>query len=377
MQKPGYFAWSVLLGLVIASLALHFIPQDRPLNNGPYSYAPAVQKAAPAVVNIYTSKVVQAKWHPLLEDPLFRRFFERTPMPQSRIQSSLGSGVIMDPIGLILTNSHVIEGASEILIALQDGRTANALIVGIDPESDLALLKIDLPDLTSISLPKKNNLVVGDVALAIGNPFGVGQTVTMGIISATGRNQLGITTYEDFIQTDAAVNPGNSGGALINARGQLIGINTAIYSKSGGNQGIGFAIPLKNALRVMADLAQYGTVIRGWLGIDTQELSEAVKKHFGLPDELIGQFIMHVTENSPAAAAGLQVGDIVTHINGKIAQKGTATMRQIADLMPGDKIHLRIIREGEIKEITAIAGRRMLPKTNETEQQPALIRPLP
>lgn len=371
MQKPGYLAWSVLFGLVIASLVLQFLPQNRPLNNAPSSYAGAVQKAAPAVVNIYTSKVVQTKWNPLMEDPVFRRFFEHTPVPQSRIQSSLGSGVIMDAMGLILTNSHVIDGASEILVALQDGRTVNALIVGIDPESDLALLKIDLPDLTAISLPKKDNLSVGDVALAIGNPFGVGQTVTMGIISATGRTQLGITTYEDFIQTDAAVNPGNSGGALINVQGQLIGINTAIYSKSGGYQGIGFAIPLKNALKVMADLAQYGTVIRGWLGIDTQELSDTVKQRFGLPDDLVGQFIMHVTENSPASQAGLQVGDIVTHINGKVAQRGTVTMRQIADLMPGDAIHLRIIREGQIKDITAIAGRRMQPQHQEPVQQPA------
>ena len=203
------------MGLVIASLALHFIPKPSANADPVKSYAPAVNRAAPAVVNIYTSKTVREQVHPLLNDPFFRRFFERAPMPKSRIQNSLGSGVVIAEHGLILTNNHVIQGADEILVALQDGRTANAQVIGRDSETDLALLKIELENVPVIDFALDNTLQVGDISLAIGNPFGVGQTVTMGIVSATGRNQLGITTYEDFIQTDASINPGNSGGALV------------------------------------------------------------------------------------------------------------------------------------------------------------------
>jgi len=361
MQKPGFLSWSILMGLVMASLLLHFIPDSNNTGGLVKSYAPAVNLAAPAVVNIYTSKTVRQKVHPLLADPFFRRFFERAPVPKNRIQNSLGSGVIIDPRGLIITNNHVIAGADEILVALKDGRTANARVIGTDVETDIALLQIELSNLPSIELAQNSELQVGDITLAIGNPFGVGQTVTMGIVSATGRNQLGITTYEDFIQTDAAVNPGNSGGALVNADGQLVGINTAIYSKSGGNQGIGFAIPLNHALRVVADLSKYGHVIRGWLGLETQELSPALKKAFGLPEQLQGQVVVGVVENGPAFEAGLLKGDIVTHFNGKEASKGTDTMRQIANLMPGDKIKLGAIRNGEFLTFEATLGQR-LPK---------------
>lgn len=364
MQKPGFFSWSILMGLVIASLVLHFIPQQT--GSQSYqpvaSYAPAVNNAAPAVVNIYTSKTVRQQVHPLLNQPFFRRFFNRTPVPESRIQNSLGSGVIINDIGLILTNFHVIQGADEILIALQDGRTVNAKIVGKDRETDIALLKIDLEDLPVIEFSPQD-LQVGDVTLAIGNPFGIGQTVTLGIVSATGRNQLGITTYEDFIQTDAAINEGNSGGALVNAYGQLVGINTAIYnSQNGGNQGIGFAIPLKDALTVARNLLEHGEVIRGWLGLETQEITPKVKTSFGLPDNLEGQVVVGVVTNGPAFKAGLQKGDIVTHFNGKAANKGTQTMRQIADLMPGDVITLGIIRGGKAYEIQATLGRRLNPQ---------------
>jgi len=359
MQKPGFLSWSILMGLVMASLALHFIPQSTPAHEPVKSYAPAVNKAAPAVVNIYTSKTVRQQVHPLLSDPFFRRFFERAPMPKSRIQNSLGSGVIIAEQGLIITNNHVIAGADEILVALKDGRTANAQVIGKDIETDIALLKIDLDDLPVIELAEDAELQVGDITLAIGNPFGVGQTVTMGIVSATGRNQLGITTYEDFIQTDAAVNPGNSGGALVNADGLLVGINTAIYSKSGGNQGIGFAIPLNHALRVVKDLLKYGHVIRGWLGLETQELSASLKKAFGLPEQLQGQVVVGVVADGPAFQAGIQKGDIVTHFNGKEASKGTDTMRQIANLMPGDKIKLGAIRNGEFLTFEATLGMRL------------------
>ncbi len=360
MNKPGFFSWSILMGLVIASLALHFVPKPNSQPQPVFSYASAVNSAAPAVVNIYTSKTITAKRHPLLNEPFFRRFFERAPVPQSRIQNSLGSGVIIDGTGLVLTNHHVIDGAQEILVALQDGRTSNAQVLGKDKETDLALLKIELNDIPSIAFASNNPLQVGDVALAIGNPYGVGQTVTMGIISATGRNQLGITTYEDFIQTDAAVNPGNSGGALVNAFGQLVGINTAIYSKSGGNQGISFAIPLNHALRVVKDLLQYGQVVRGWLGLETQELTPQLKEAFGIPENVHGQVVVGVSPNGPAQAAGLQKGDIVTHFNGKAASKGTQTMRQIADLMPGDSIGLGVIRAGQYIEFHATLGQRQI-----------------
>lgn len=361
MQKPGFLSWSIMMGLVIASLVLHFIPNRNTGYEPVKSYAPAVNKAAPAVVNIYTSKTVNQQVHPLLADPFFRRFFERAPMPKSRIQNSLGSGVIIAEQGLIITNNHVIADADEILIALKDGRTANAKVIGTDVETDIALLQIYLKELPVIEFSKDSTLQVGDITLAIGNPFGVGQTVTMGIVSATGRNQLGITTYEDFIQTDAAVNPGNSGGALVNADGKLVGINTAIYSKSGGNQGIGFAIPLNHALRVVDNLLKYGHVIRGWLGLETQELSPSLKKAFGLPEQLQGQVVVGIVDGGPAFDAGLLKGDIVTHFNGKEASKGTDTMRQIANLMPGDKIKLGAIRNGEFLTFEATLGMR-LPK---------------
>ena len=316
------------------------------------------RSAAPAVVNIYTSKTVRAQSHPLFNTPYFNRFIDRAKIPKNRIKNSLGSGVIIGKEGLVITNYHVIHGADEILVALQDGRTSNAVVIGRDSETDIALLKIELEDVPVIHFARNPFMQVGDVTLAIGNPYGVGQTVTMGIVSATGRNQLGISTYEDFIQTDAAVNPGNSGGALVNASGELVGINTAIYSKSGGNQGIGFAIPLNHALSVVDDLLRYGQVVRGWLGLETQELSKKLKEVFGLPEQLTGQVVVGVAANGPAEKAGLKEGDIVTHYNGQKANKGTDTMRQIADLMPGDKISLGVIRGGQQIEIQATLGLR-------------------
>jgi serine protease DegS len=366
MQKPGFFSWSILVGLVMASLVLHFIPKPQATMTPVTSYAPAVNKAAPAVVNIYTSKVVREKTHPLLNEPFFKRFFKTPPETKDRIQNSLGSGVIVDPNGFIVTNNHVINGADEILVALHDGRTANASVIGTDIETDLALLKIELGQIPSIAFSDKE-LQIGDIALAIGNPYEVGQTVTLGIVSATGRNQLGITTYEDFIQTDAAINPGNSGGALVNAYGELVGINTAIYTKSAGNQregftvsqGIGFAIPLNHVLKIVSDLAKYGQVVRGWLGLETRELSDQLKQAFSLPDSIKGQVVVGVSSNGPADKAGLMEGDIVTHFNGEQAAKGTRTMRQIADLLPGDKITLGIYRQGQYLELVAVLGRRI------------------
>ncbi|MGA9221594.1 MAG: trypsin-like peptidase domain-containing protein, partial [Pseudomonas graminis] len=292
-----FLGWPLLAGVLIALLIiqrypqwvglpsqdvnLQQAPQQTFVQQGPVSYADAVSNAAPAVANLYTTKMVNNSNkpnHPLFDDPQFRRFFGDNLPKQKRMQSSLGSAVIMSPEGYLLTNNHVTSGADQIVVALKDGRETIAKVVGSDPETDLAVLKIDLKNLPSITLGRSDAIRIGDVALAIGNPFGVGQTVTMGIISATGRNQLGLNTYEDFIQTDAAINPGNSGGALVDANGNLTGINTAIFSKSGGSQGIGFAIPTKLALEVMKSIIEHGQVIRGWLGIEVQPLTEELSE---------------------------------------------------------------------------------------------------
>ncbi|MDP2505333.1 trypsin-like peptidase domain-containing protein [Oceanobacter sp. 3_MG-2023] len=322
------------------------------------SYADAVERAAPAVVNIYTSKVVKRKQHPLFDDPLFQRFFNTTPEPDERLQSSLGSGVIMTTEGHILTNNHVIKDADQIVVALHDGREASATLIGSDPEADLAILKIDMPDLPIIPVAHDEHLRVGDVVLAIGNPFGVGQTVTLGIVSATGRNQLGLNTYENYIQTDAAINPGNSGGALINAKGELVGINTAIYSQSGGSEGIGFAIPVAVAQRALTDISQHGIAIRGWLGIEVQEATPKLLDALALPEALEGLIVTGIYQDGPADLSGLTVGDIIVKINQMDTKDARKAMNQIAILHPGDKILLDFIRDGKLAQTEAIAGQR-------------------
>lgn len=322
------------------------------------SYADAVEHAAGAVVNVYTSKVITRKRHPLLDDPLFRYFFgEQLDTPSKRTQTSLGSGVIVSPQGYVLTNNHVIAGADEIRILLQDGRSTSATVVGVDKDTDLAVLKIGLEDLPSIAISTSDHLRVGDVALAIGNPFGVGQTVTLGIISATGRSQLGINRYEDFIQTDAAINPGNSGGALINAYGQLIGINTAIYSRSGGSQGIGFAIPSSLAANVMKQIVEQGHVQRGWLGIEAQDLTPELAESFQLKNTY-GMLIAGVLRGGPADTAGIEPGDVIESINGEQIDNARSAMSQIAQVGPDVRLKIRGIRDGRIFETTAITGRR-------------------
>ncbi|MEC7546506.1 MAG: 2-alkenal reductase [Thalassolituus sp.] len=329
----------------------------------PSSYASAVKLAAPAVVNIYTRKTVKRRTNPLLTDPALKRFFGETEQPDDRMQSSLGSGVILSPDGHIITNFHVIEGADEIIVALYDGRDAEATLVGSDPESDLAVLKIDLPDgIGPAVIADRSANAVGDIVLAIGNPFGVGQTVTMGIISATGRNRLGLNTYEDYIQTDAAINPGNSGGALINARGELVGINTAIFTQSGGNEGIGFAIPAEIAHRTMRDIARYGTTIRGWLGIEVQEASPELLESLRLPGELTGLLVTGVFPEGPAEQAGLASGDIIVGLNGTDADNAVEAMNRIAGLRPGDTISVDFLRRGERLTTTAYAGLRDQPQ---------------
>lgn len=374
----------VLLGLIIALLIILIKPQwfpsismihqtstsvnHQPADNtssfnGPVSYTTAVDRAAPAVVNIFTQRVVKQKKHPLLDAPFLRRFFNNQDEPSERMQSSLGSGVIMNEAGYILTNHHVIAEADEIRVSLHDGREVEAKLIGSDSEVDLAVLKINLPNLSYIQIAQSGPVNIGDVVLAIGNPFGVGQTVTMGIVSALGRNQLGLNTYEDYIQTDAAINPGNSGGALINAHGYLVGINAAIYSQSGGSQGIGFAIPANSAAQVLADITQFGKTIRGWMGIEVQEATPALLTTLGLPNALEGLIVTGLALNGPAQQSGLMIGDIITALNNKDSFSAKSAMNQIAALRPGENISIDFIRSGRTQSTVAIAGTRESPDT--------------
>lgn len=314
---------------------------------GPVSYSNAVERAAPAVVNIHTAKLITRRVHPLLDDPVFKQFFgDRFAKSRKEVQTSLGSGVLISSQGFILTNNHVIDGADEIEVLLADGRHARAMVVGTDVDTDLAVLRISLPHLPTVVIGNSERLRVGDVSLAIGNPFGVGQTVTFGIISATGRDRLGINAFEEFIQTDAAINPGNSGGALINARGELIGINSAIYSRSGGSQGIGFAIPINLAKGVMKQIIEQGHVVRGWLGIEAQNLTARLAESFGL-ESTSGILIAGILRGGPADDAGMLPGDIVTTINDTPVENSATAMKIISEQHPGTVIALGGIRNGE------------------------------
>jgi len=310
------------------------------------SFAPAVQTAAPAVVNIFTRKRVIEKRNPLLDDPLFRRFFsDNLPAPRERMENSLGSGVIVSPQGYILTNYHVIQSADDVVVLLRDGRSDVAQVVGSDPETDLAVLKISLREIPTITLGNSESLHVGDLVLAIGNPFGVGQTVTMGIVSATGRNQLGINTFENFIQTDAAINPGNSGGALVNLRGDLVGINTAIFSRSGGSQGIGFAIPAKLANGVMRQIIEQGRVVRGWLGIEAQDLTAQLADSLGV-ERIEGVIVTNLLRGGPAHQAGVRPGDVLTEIDGAPIRNTRTVLDLVTRRSPGTRLRLGGVRAG-------------------------------
>lgn len=332
-------------------------PAATGLGSGPVSYAAAVEAAAPAVVNIYTTKIVTERVSPLFNHPFFREFFGEEFAPRQRLESSLGSGVIVSDDGYILTNNHVVEGATGIEVALRDGRSAEANLVGTDPETDVAILKIQLDDLPVITFSGKQSLHVGDVVLAIGNPFGVGQTVTMGIVSATGRDRVGISTYENFIQTDAAINPGNSGGALVDAYGNLVGINTAIFSKSGGSQGIGFAIPVTIAKDIMGQIIETGRVSRGWLGIEGQDITPQLAESFNLQN-VTGVIVAGIQRNGPAAQAGLRPGDIILEVNGEPATDRRTIMDMTARVDPGSNMKIKILRGGKEMEMTAIVGER-------------------
>lgn len=324
------------------------------------TYSNAAKKAMPAVVNIFTSSNISSSHQQFMDDPLFKHFFGEQEEEDEQEDNSLGSGVIVSEQGLILTNNHVIATADEIEVALADGRKLPAKIVGTDPESDLALLKVEAGNLPSIIFANPDKLDVGDIVLAIGNPFGVGQTITQGIVSALGRNHLGINTYENFIQTDASINPGNSGGALIDTAGNLVGINSAIYSRNGGSMGIGFAIPISLAKQVMEQIAKEGTVTRGWVGVEAQNITPELADSFSL-STTSGALIAGVIPDGPAEHAGLKPGDILLSINDKNVINSASMLNLIAVLEPNKNANLKIVRAGKEININILIGKRPTP----------------
>ncbi len=345
-----FITWPTIAGVLAAALILQWTWLQRP-QAGPdaatlvqqdprVSFADAVQRAIPAVVNIYTSKVVRERTPPIFEDPYYRRFLEGNYQRRERLQRSLGSGVIVSDEGLILTSRHIINDADTILIRLHDGRTALAEVVGSDVDTDLAVLKIEMENIQAISFGNPDQARVGDVVLAIGNPYGFGHSVSQGIVSALGRYGLRLSTYEDFIQTDAAINEGNSGGALIDTRGNLLGINAATFSRSREFTGIGLATPADLAMGVAYDLVAYGKVIRGWMGLEVQTI-------FMTGSDAPSLLVTGTHPQGPAARSGIQEGDIITHIDMEPVGDGQATMNQIAMLRPGDAVELSVQRGGQ------------------------------
>jgi serine protease Do/serine protease DegQ len=356
----GLIKSSILLSLALTVLpgsAVADIPTRTP-DNGVPSLAPMVEKARPAVVNIATTGHVDIQKHPLLNDPFFKRFFEGYgDLPQRKETKSLGSGVVIDADkGYIVTNHHVVEGAHEIAITMHNGHHFEAKLIGSDPEVDVAILQADIEGLQAIPFGDSDTLRVGDFAVAIGNPFGLGQTVTSGIVSALGRTGLGIEGYENFIQTDASINPGNSGGALVNLRGELIGINTAILAAGGqGNVGIGFAIPINMVRKIADQLIEYGEVRRGMLGVIMQNLTPELSRAFGLNLHQ-GVVISQVIEDTAAEEAGLQVGDIVVAINGEPVKSASAMRNMVGLLRVGDELNISVIRDGKKRTMRAVIG---------------------
>jgi serine protease DegQ len=325
------------------------------------TFADAAKKAMPAVVNIYSSKIVRSR-NPVLDDSLMRRYFpdfaERMP---SRRATNLGSGVIVAPEGYVLTNHHVVDGADDIEVVLSDGRQLHARIRGSDPESDLAVLKAEGENLPAITFGTPETVQVGDVVLAIGNPFGFGNTVTFGIVSALGRNHLGINRFEDFIQTDAAINPGNSGGALVDAAGNLVGINSTIYSQTGGSMGIGFAIPVSLARSVLTQIIKDGEVTRGWLGIEPEPVSRELANSLSL-DHAEGVLIRALQRNGPAARAGVLTSDVVLEIAGRATPDVPQLLARIAELAPGSSAKVKVWRDGKPVDVDVTIGKRPKPE---------------
>ena len=346
------YGMTLIAALVVAGPARAALPgavegQELP------SLAPMLDQVTPTVVNIATEGRVQVRQNPLFSDPFFRRFFNMPDRPMERKTQSLGSGVIVDAErGLVLTNSHVIANAVQITVTLRDGRHFDAEIVGSDPATDVAVIKVPAENLTDIGVADSDALRVGDFVVAIGNPFGLGQTVTSGIVSALSRSGLGIEGYEDFIQTDASINPGNSGGALVNLKGELVGINTAIFSRSGGNIGIGFAIPINMALQIMEQLLDTGMVERGFIGVQVQDLNPDLAEAFGIRNQK-GAVVNSVMPDSPAQEAGLQPGDIIVSINSKQV-KGAADVRNHIGLLPvGEEVMFEVLRAGARQTLKA------------------------
>jgi serine protease DegQ len=356
---------------VVATLKPQWLNRQPSLNSVSVIEAPAVQRgigavgsfssaakiASAAVVSINTSKA--AAKNPHAGDPWFKFFYG--DQGREEPQGGLGSGVIISPTGYILTNNHVVEGADEIEVVLADARKAKAKVIGTDPETDLAILKIELDKLPVIVLGNSDALQVGDPVLAIGNPFGVGQTVTGGIVSALGRNRLGINTFENFIQTDAAINPGNSGGALVDTTGALMGINTAIYSRSGGSMGIGFAIPVSTAKQVLESIVKDGQVTRGWIGVEPQELNAELMETFNVKTKE-GVIITGVLQNGPAGQAGIKPGDVITAVNGKAVGNVTELLGAVAALKPGVAAPLSVQRAGKTSDVSVTPAKRQRPK---------------
>ncbi len=345
-----FITWPSIAGIMAAIIVLQASqPQERAATAMVSSFAEAVRLAVPSVVNIYTSKRVSSRRNPSLDDPNYRRLLDGGNQRRERIQRSLGSGVIVSEQGLVLTSRHIISGADEILVLLHDGRSGLAQVIGSDPDTDLAVLQIGLDNLHAITLGNPDRARVGDVVLAIGNPYGFGHSVSQGIVSAMGRYGLNLSTYEDFIQTDAAIHQGNSGGALIDTQGRLLGINAATYSRSGESTGIGLATPVDLAMGVTQDLVSFGKVIRGWMGLEVQAVY--------MPGQQRPTLLVTGTHpQGPAARSGIRQGDIITHINMQPVVDGQATMHQIALLRPGDMVEVSLRRETEELDVEVIVG---------------------
>ena len=388
MRRPFiWLPWVLLILVIISFLSWQKLHQPKPTvaadgvkmpaekveplidttrTGGVVSYSAAVKVATPAVVNIFTTQKVKQMNHPLLNDPVFREFFGNQIPQQPQNENSLGSGVIVRADGYILTNNHVIAQAEHIVVALHDGRRAEAKVIGTDPDTDLAVIKIELDKLPVLPFKLSGN-EVGDVVLAIGNPFGVGQTVTQGIISATGRSDLGINTYEDFIQTDAAINPGNSGGALIDVAGNLIGVNTAIFSQSGGSLGIGFAIPAQVCQQVLNSILKDGRVVRGWLGISLipNTLDEDV-----LASKPVGVIVADVLRDGPADAAGVKRGDKIIQVNNEQISSASHLINYVALQAPASVIDVVVERDGKQQTLQVKVGERKVQQNAQSQYIP-------
>jgi serine protease DegQ len=368
--RPDLLSWSARPGVDVVTT--RETPVEAPARR-PASFSDAARKAMPTVVNIYTSKETKVPRQPFMDDPVFRYFFGDQFDAQTRRTSSLGSGVIVSDNGYILTNHHVVEAADEIEVALADTRRAKARVVGTDPETDIAVLKVDLKNLPAITFAQSEQARVGDIVLAIGNPFGVGQAVTQGIISALGRSHLGINTFENFIQTDAAINPGNSGGALVDVNGNLLGINTAIYTPAGNRPqgqdtgftvGIGFAIPSSLAKQVMEQIIESGTVTRGYIGIGMQSMTPEIAESLNLP-KVSGVLVTSVMNGSPADKAGIKPGDVVVGVENKPVTDDASTLSLISALKPGTTATLKVVRDKSSLELKVSVGKRPRPKRDD------------